>query len=179
MSDEMNDDSWFQPVKRIIKNKWTTIWTKKHVGKARSWVANGAVTQIRICGFGWTTDGKCQRCDTFRTEVHCLYECRHWRRIRNDLTDEVRMDEQIAKTSASAKMLWGRCNVSNDPPRGELRISPGKSFRVGPWQDLKRLPWVRPRRMEQYLGGCGRPLHVWRFAGSWPHALTPSAVSGR
>ena len=28
-ADEMNDDSWFQPVKRIIKNKWTTIWTRK------------------------------------------------------------------------------------------------------------------------------------------------------
>ena len=27
--DEMNDDSWFQPVKKIIKNKWTTIWTRR------------------------------------------------------------------------------------------------------------------------------------------------------
>ena len=103
--DELNDSSWLQPVKTIIKNTCTTIWTKKHVDRAMSWVANGAVTQIRICGFGWTTDDKCQKCDTFRTEVHCLYECRHSRRIRNDFTDEVRMYEQIAKTNASAKML--------------------------------------------------------------------------
>ena len=95
--DELNDNSWLQQVKTIIKNTCTKIWTKKHVDMAVSWVANGAVTQIRIYGFGWTTDDKCQKCDTFRTEVHCLNECRHRRRIRNDLTDVVRMFEQIAK----------------------------------------------------------------------------------
>ena len=34
-------------------------------------------------------------------------ECRHWRRNRSDLTEEVRKYEQIVKTNVSAKMLWG------------------------------------------------------------------------
>ena len=115
------------------------------MGKARSWVANGAVTQIRICGFGWTTDGKCQRCDTFRSEVHCLYECRHWRRIRNDLTDEVRMFEQIVITSASAKMLWGRCICCfpwklNDVWRCEQRLVPHYFVSYDP-EVWKRMPY--------------------------------------
>ena len=84
-----------------------------------SWVPNGAVTQIRICGFRRTTD-ECQKCDTFRTEVHFVKNVGIGGASATDLTDEVRMDEQIAKTSASAKMLWGRCNVSHDPFRGEF-----------------------------------------------------------
>ena len=37
--DELNDNSWFQPVETIIKNTCTTIWTKKRVDMAMSWVA--------------------------------------------------------------------------------------------------------------------------------------------
>ena len=132
-ADEMNDDSWFQSVKRIIKNKWTTTWTKKHVDMAVSWVANGAVTQTRIYGFGWTTDDQCQKCDTFPTEVHCLYECRHRRRIRNDLTDEVRMDEQIAKMCSFPWKL-------NDVWRCEQRLVPHYFVSYDP-EVWKRMPY--------------------------------------
>ena len=131
--DEMNDDSWFQPVVTIIKNTCTTIWTKTHVDMARSWVASGAVTQARIYVFGWTTDGKCQKCDIFRREVHCLYECRYWRRIRNDLTDEVRMFEQIAKICCFPQKL-------NDVWRCEQRLVPHYFVSYGP-EVWKRMPY--------------------------------------
>ena len=60
--------------------------------------ANGAVTQKRIV----TSDGR-------KMTVHDLYECRHWRRIRSDITDDVRKYDQITKTNTTVKMLWELC----------------------------------------------------------------------
>ena len=39
--DELDEDVWFEPGKIFIKNECTTIWTKKRVDMARSWMPKG------------------------------------------------------------------------------------------------------------------------------------------
>ena len=58
-------------------------------------------------------------CGALGIEVHPLFECRHWRRARSDLTDVTREYQRIANTSVSAKSLWGRgtCVVSRGRDR--------------------------------------------------------------
>ena len=86
------------------------------------------------------------------------------------------------------EIVWH--NASNDPPRGELQDSPKLChvvfcFEWGFGKTLKRLPWVGPayrattspmiqvlfgvcpRRMKKFFGSWWRPLHDWRFPGSW------------
>ena len=69
---------------------------------------NGSVAQERIGGCKRTRDDRCQMCGALGTEVQRLHECRHWRRIRSDLTDEARKYEQLATASGSAMLLWRR-----------------------------------------------------------------------
>ena len=47
-------------------------------------------------------------CVLFAQKVRSLRECRHLRRIRSGLSDEVRKYEQIAKTNVCAKILRDR-----------------------------------------------------------------------
>ena len=107
--DELSVDVRFEPVRTFSQEKCTARWTKKHAAIGRSWVASGAFTQERIRGDGWIKDDVCQTRGVLGRGLHRPHECRHWRGVRRDLTDEVTTYEQMAKTTdTGAKMLCVR-----------------------------------------------------------------------
>ena len=55
--------------------------------------------------------------------MHRLYECRYWRGIRSDLTDEARRYEQFAKANVSAKMLMSGDVISSWCRHGSLGVA--------------------------------------------------------
>ena len=73
------------------------------------------------------TKDMCQTCGALGTEVHRVYDRRHERRIRRDLTDVVRKYELITKTNVNATLQL-LCPVAAE--RGEaLSAAVGATIR--------------------------------------------------
>ena len=95
--DEMEDGVWFEPIRAFSRMSCDREWTQEKKNRARHWVVDGAVTQ----------DAMCKYCGGPGTEKHRSYHCKGWKIVRVQLSEEVRVMEEIRRLKGGVRPFWG------------------------------------------------------------------------